>query len=176
MVFPIRRSKFTRTQAKRGACLPSHGDGTAMDSRKRTDILSEEERSERMSRVRQEDTKPELIVRKYLFAKGFRYRKNDRRYPGSPDVVLPKYRTVIFTHGCFWHGHTGCRAARLPRTRHEFWARKVADNRSRDARNTRLLEQDGWNVIVVWECELKGKKRRRHRLETLAREIDSCEI
>jgi len=142
-----------------------------MDNGEHTDILSAEERSERMSRVRQEDTGPEMLVRRFLFRQGFRYRKNDRRYPGSPDIVLPKYRTVVFVHGCFWHGHPGCRAARLPRTRHEFWAKKISDNRARDARNIHLLEQDGWKVVVVWECELKSQEKRKRRLEALVHEI-----
>ena len=140
------------------------------------DILSKEERSERMSRVRQRDTRAEIIVRRFLFARGFRYRKNDRRYPGSPDIVLPKYRTMIFVHGCFWHGHPGCRASRLPKTRHGFWAKKVSDNRARDARNIQLLEQEGWKVIVVWECELKSRSRRSRRLDALIHEIIANEV
>lgn len=142
-----------------------------MINNKRNDILSVEERSERMSRVRQKDTKPEVIVRKFLFSRGFRYRKNDKRYPGSPDIVLPKYHMMIFVNGCFWHGHSGCRAARLPKTRHEFWEEKVSDNMARDARNIRLLEQDRWRVIVVWECELKEANKRNRRLNALVTEI-----
>ena len=142
-----------------------------MDSEEHTDILSKAERSKRMSRVRHEDTESETIVRRHLFGRGFRYRKNDRRYPGSPDIVLPKYGTAVFVHGCFWHGHPGCRAARLPKSRREFWAKKVSDNKARDRRDIRLLEQDGWKVIVIWECELKSKEKRKRRLETLEREI-----
>ena len=144
---------------------------TDIDHKERTDILSREERSERMSRVRQAGTKPEMAVREFLSSRGFDFRENDERYPGSPDIVLPKYRTAVFVHGCFWHGHPGCKAARLPKTRREFWAKKVSDNRIRDARNIRHLEEDGWKVIVVWGCELKSKAKRVSRVEALVREI-----
>lgn len=137
------------------------------------DILSLQERSERMSRVRQEDTDLEIIVRKFLFSRGFRYRKNDKRYYGRPDIVMPKYRTVIFIQGCFWHGHQDCKAARLPRTRNEFWTKKISDNTSRDERNIHLLEKDGWKVILLWGCELKNKSKQFARLEKLVEEITS---
>lgn len=135
------------------------------------DILSEVERHVRMSRVRHEDTDLETIVRKFLFNEGFRYRKNDKRYAGSPDIILPKYHTAIFVHGCFWHGHPECKAGRLPKTRHEFWAKKISENVERDSRFIKLLEQDGWKVFVVWGCELKNAKKRNQRLKKLIKEI-----
>lgn len=108
-----------------------------------------------MSRIRSKDTKPEEIVRKYLFSHGFRYRKNDSRYPGKPDIVLPKYRTVIFVNGCFWHKHEGCKYFVWPKSNEEFWQKKIHSNVARDRQNYRILEKQGWNVIVVWECQLK---------------------
>ena len=110
-----------------------------------------------MSHIRSKDTKPEEIVRKYLFAKGFRYRKNDARYPGKPDIVLPKYHTVIFINGCFWHRH-GCSRSTLPKTNQEYWIPKIQRNVDRDQQNIEALEKAGWQVIVIWECELKKKK------------------
>ena len=142
-----------------------------MENQSRTDILSEEDRSERMSRVRQLDTDLETVVRKFLFARGFRYRKNDRRYQGSPDIILPKYRTAIFIHGCFWHGHPSCRAARLPKSRQEFWAKKISNNIERDSKKIQLLERENWKVIVVWGCELERKKDCELRLMKLIEEI-----
>ena len=118
------------------------------------DTKTPAERSENMSRIRSTNTKPEEIVRKYLFSHGFRYRKNDKRYPGKPDIVLPKYRTIIFVNGCFWHMH-GCSRSRLPRSNQEYWKPKIERNIQRDAENQQKLEADGWKVIVVWECELK---------------------
>ena len=108
-----------------------------------------------MSRIRSTETKPEETVRKYLFAKGYRYRKNDKRYPGSPDIVLPKYKCIIFVNGCFWHGHENCKYFVWPETNTEFWRNKIETNIKRDIRNIEKLEADGWNVIVIWECELK---------------------
>ncbi len=111
-----------------------------------------------MSRIKSSNTKPEEIVRKYLFSKGFRYRKNDKRLPGTPDIVLPKYKTVIFVNGCFWHGHEGCRFFVVPKTNTEFWVNKIEANKQRDSRKTNDLQSLGWKVIVVWECQLKSKK------------------
>ena len=108
-----------------------------------------------MSRIRGKDTKIEIWVRKYLFAQGFRFRKNDKRYPGKPDVVLPMYRTVIFVNGCFWHQHPGCKQATMPKTNTEFWQEKLGRNVSNDAKNEVALQELGWQVIVVWECELE---------------------
>lgn len=123
------------------------------------DVHSKAVRSYNMSCIHGKDTKPEEIVRKYLFSKGFRYRKNDKKLPGSPDVVLPKYRTVIFVNGCFWHGHDGCRYFVWPKNNAEFWHHKIETNIERDARKKKQLEDAGWNVIVVWECQLRPEKR-----------------
>ena len=119
------------------------------------DSLTVEKRSWNMSRIKGKDTKIEVSVRKYLFAKGFRFRKNDKRYPGKPDVVLPQYKTAIFVNGCFWHRHPGCKDATVPKTRTEFWIEKLNKNVANDEKNIRLLTDDGWLVIVVWECELE---------------------
>lgn len=119
------------------------------------DSITPEHRSWNMSRIKGKDTKIEVMVRKYLFSKGFRFRKNDKRYPGKPDVVLPKYKTVIFVNGCFWHQHPGCKQATMPKTRTEFWQKKLQRNVDNDKKNIQKLEQDGWNVIVIWECELE---------------------
>ena len=112
-----------------------------------------------MSCIKGKNTKPEEIVRKYLFSQGFRYRKNDKRLPGTPDIVLPKYRTVIFVNGCFWHGHQGCRYFVVPKTNTDFWMNKIDTNRIRDQKKISELEAMGWKVIVIWECELKTGKR-----------------
>lgn len=121
------------------------------------DVHTPEQRSYNMSQIRCKDTKPEEIVRKYLFSQGFRYRKNDARLPGKPDVVLPKYKTVIFVNGCFWHAHKGCRYFVWPKNNQEFWKNKITGNICRDSDNYIRLEQLGWKVIVVWECELKNQ-------------------
>ena len=126
-----------------------------------------------MSHIRGKDTRPEEIVRKYLFSKGYRYRKNDSRYPGKPDIVLPKYRTVIFINGCFWHRHPGCRYATTPATNPEFWQKKFDQNVARDRKVQDQLRADGWNVIVVWECEISRKKDQADRLSRLEEEIQS---
>ena len=112
-----------------------------------------------MSRIAGKDTKPEELVRKYLFSKGFRYRKNVRKLPGTPDLVLPKYRTVIFVNGCFWHGHEGCKYFVWPKNNAEFWRQKIETNISRDQRKEAQLRDMGWNVMIVWECELRPPKR-----------------
>lgn len=123
------------------------------------DKISKDARSHIMSRIRSINTKPEIVVRKYLFSKGLRYRKNDSRYPGTPDIVLPRYHTVIFVHGCFWHKHEGCRYASLPESNQEFWKDKLEKNLLRDSKNKNKLEQMGWRVFIVWECELNKQKR-----------------
>lgn len=122
---------------------------------KMTDRISKEKRSWNMSRIHGKNTKPEVKVRSWLFRRGFRFRKNDARYPGTPDVVLPKYHTVIFVNGCFWHHHEGCRYGYTPKTRTDFWISKFKRNQINDKLNRDTLEQMGWRVIVVWECELK---------------------
>jgi DNA mismatch endonuclease (patch repair protein) len=118
------------------------------------DHLTREKRSWNMSRIRGTDTGIEMTVRSYLFRRGFRYRKNVRELPGKPDIVLPKYRTVIFIHGCFWHMHEGCRNSTLPKSRQEFWKAKLTGNVKRDRQNTLALINKGWQVLVIWECEI----------------------
>lgn len=127
-------------------------------------------RSYNMSMIKSKNTKPEQIVRKYLFSLGFRYRKNVRVLPGSPDIVLPKYKTVIFVNGCFWHGHKGCRYFFWPESNADYWHKKISNTMERDAKNTSLLVQSGWRVLVVWECELK-KEKAAETLGALAEEI-----
>ena len=119
------------------------------------DRLSPEKRSWNMSRVHNTDTSIEVKVRKYLFSKGFRFRKNVKKLPGKPDVVLPKYKTVIFVHGCFWHRHEGCKDTTTPKTRTDFWEEKFRKNVENDKLHMELLNNDGWNVIVIWECEIE---------------------
>ena len=119
------------------------------------DRITSERRSWNMSRIKGKDTKIEVLVRKSLFADGFRFRKNDKRYPGHPDIVLPKYNTIIFINGCFWHRHDSCKYATTPKTRTEFWENKFNRNVENDKKNTALLENEGWHVITVWECELR---------------------
>ena len=134
------------------------------------DVHSPEKRSYNMSRIRCKDTKPEELVRKYLFSQGFRYRKNDARLPGKPDIVLPKYKTVIFVNGCFWHGHDGCRYFVVPKTNTDFWLNKIQGNKSRDASIVEELTRLNWKIITVWECELK-RNHGIERLEKLCVEI-----
>lgn len=122
------------------------------------DKFSKETRSRIMSQIRGKDTKPEILVRSYLFSRGLRFRKNDKRYPGSPDIVLPKYKTIVFVHGCFWHLHEGCKYAVMPKSNVDYWKPKLYRNRERDACNKKELEDMGWTVITVWECELKKDK------------------
>lgn len=119
------------------------------------DIFSPEKRSRVMSGIRGKNTKPELIIRRALFAEGFRYRLHDKNLPGHPDLVLPKYKTVIFVNGCFWHGHD-CVLFKMPSTNMAFWEHKININKSNDARNMGLLLASGWKVAIVWECTMKG--------------------
>lgn len=129
-----------------------------------------EVRSYNMSRIRSSNTKSEDFVRKFLFSKGLRYRKNDKRYPGKPDALFLKYRTAVFVNGCFWHSHEGCPGFVMPKSRIDYWKPKLERNRLRDEENIKALENDGWRVIVVWECELK-KDVREERLNKLYAEI-----
>ena len=119
------------------------------------DTLSPSQRHYCMSRVHSKNTKPEILVRKWLWQHGFRYRLNVKDIPGRPDIVMRKHRTVIFINGCFWHGHDGCSKFVIPKSNVEFWENKIRTNKARDEKNHRILRDAGWNVIVIWECQLK---------------------
>lgn len=120
-----------------------------------SDNRTKEQRSYNMSRIRSKNTKPEILVRKYLYAKSYRYRVNYNRLPGKPDIVLTTYKTIIFIHGCFWHSHENCKYAKKPASNSVFWEEKTMSNKLRDSKNVRVLKEFGWDVIVIWECELK---------------------
>ena len=138
-----------------------------------TDFLSPAERSERMSRIRDKDTQPELALRKVLHRLGLRYRLHGAGLPGKPDLVFPRYKTVVFVHGCFWHRHAGCKIASTPKSNMSFWLEKFEKNIARDARVAAQLEAKGWKVLVVWECELASKEKSQatgKRLQTLIRD------
>ena len=111
-----------------------------------------------MSQIKKTNTKPELVVRKFLFGKGFRYRLYNKSLPGNPDIVLPKFKTIIFVNGCFWHAHKGCKYNRMPKTRTEYWIPKITGNVERDKMNLKILKKLGWKTLVVWECELNKEK------------------
>lgn len=136
-----------------------------------TDVHSKEKRSFNMSRIRAKDTKPEIVVRKYLHAKGLRYRLHVKQLPGKPDIVLPKYKTVVFIHGCFWHGHADCTVFKMPKSNTEFWENKIGGNIIRDETAAKLLAESGFKVLTIWECELSGIEKRKVSLERLAEEI-----
>ncbi|MBR6746421.1 MAG: DNA mismatch endonuclease Vsr [Muribaculaceae bacterium] len=123
------------------------------------DVLSKEQRHKCMSRIKSKDTKPEVLVRRFLFAHGFRFRLHRKDLPGKPDIVLSKYKTVIFINGCFWHGHKDCRFANLPETNHNFWAAKISGNVERDKATYAKLIEMGWRVIELWQCQLKPKTK-----------------
>ena len=122
------------------------------------DVHDKETRSYNMSRIKNKNTKPEILVRKFLFANGFRFRLNDKKLPGKPDIVLPKYKTVIFVNGCFWHGHENCKYFKLPGTRTEWWREKIEKNIENDLKKQSQLMDLGYKVIIVWECEIKSKE------------------
>ena len=136
-----------------------------------SDTLSQTQRSYNMSRIRGKNTKPEILVRKGLHARGFRFRLHNKKLPGSPDIVLPKYGVAIMVNGCFWHGHKGCRYATKPKTNIEFWETKIARNQHRDEVSAAHLEALGWTVITIWECELRTSSQLDDRLNTLTEEI-----
>lgn len=132
-----------------------------------TDIKTPEERSRNMAAIKGKDTKPEMIMRKYLFSRGLRFRVQVRKLPGTPDIVLPKYKTAVFVNGCFWHGHEGCKYFRLPQSNVEFWKEKIGRNIARDVRNEAELKSLGWRVFRVWECEIKTALQRDESLKRL---------
>lgn len=111
-----------------------------------------------MSQIKSKDTKPEILVRKFLFSKGYRYKVNDKTLMGKPDIVLPKYKTAIFINGCFWHGHKGCKYFTIPKTRTKWWLNKIATNKHNDSKSIRALHKQGWKVITLWQCNLKKPK------------------
>jgi DNA mismatch endonuclease (patch repair protein) len=121
------------------------------------DVHSKETRSYNMSRIKSKNTKPEMLVRQFLHKNGFRYRLHVKDLPGKPDIVLPKYKTVIFIHGCFWHGHEGCKYASIPKTRSEWWERKITGNRNSDLNNISKLEACGWRSLEIYTCNLRIK-------------------
>ena len=123
------------------------------------DVHSPAQRSYNMSRIECKNTSPEKIARSFLFRHGFRFKINSLKLPGKPDIVLPKHKTVVLIHGCFWHGHEGCRYYVEPKSNTLFWRNKISGNKERDKRNEQKLREDGWKVLVVWECELKPNKR-----------------
>lgn len=137
------------------------------------DAMTPEQRSRCMAAIKGKDTKPEMIVRKYLFSRGLRFRVQVRRLPGTPDIVLPKYKTVIFVNGCFWHSHEGCKYFRLPKSNIEFWKDKIERNIERDKESMRALLDLGWKVIRVWECELRNKVNREDTLNKIYKSITS---
>jgi len=137
------------------------------------DIISEERRSWNMSRIRGKDTKPEIIVRSMLHRMGYRFRLHRKDLPGKPDIVLPKYNTVIFVHGCFWHRHKGCKFAYKPKSRIDFWNSKFDETVARDKRNRKQLEANGWNVEIIWECETKDMNRLKNIINKILQEINS---
>ena len=139
------------------------------------DTLTPEERSKRMGLVRSKNTKPELLVRQLTHALGFRYRLHRKGLPGRPDMVFPGRRKVIFVHGCFWHRHEGCYLARMPKSRLEFWEPKLTKNRERDLQVNKLLAEQGWKVLVVWECELRDKAALEQRIKEFLNETGKAE-
>lgn len=138
-----------------------------------TDVHSKEMRSYNMSQIKGKNTKPEILVRKFLFANGFRYRLHDKKLPGKPDIVLSKYKTVIFINGCFWHGHQGCKKFIMPKSNVSYWQPKIQRNIDRDQLKCAELKKEGWNVLVIWECELKSDKIN-NNLNSLVKKINNC--
>jgi len=122
------------------------------------DVHDKKTRSYNMSMIRSKNTKPEILVRKFLHAQGFRYKLHDKKLPGKPDLVLPKYKTVIFIHGCFWHGHKNCKYFVVPKTRTEWWLNKINTNKANDTKAVKALKKEGWKIINLWGCDLKPFK------------------
>ncbi len=122
------------------------------------DVHTAQQRRFNMQQILSTNTKPELLVRKFLHANGYRYKLHDKKLPGKPDIVLPKYRTVIFVHGCFWHGHRNCRYYKVPQTRTDWWLNKINTNKANDVKTLKALKKDGWKIITIWECDLKPAK------------------
>ncbi len=138
------------------------------------DVHEPEVRSYNMSQVKGKNTKPEMLVRKFLHSNGFRYRLHVKDLPGKPDLVLPKYNSVIFVHGCFWHAHEDCEYFKMPKTRTKWWKEKLYGNKKRDKKNVKELKDSGWKVLIVWECELKQDKQE-ERLKKLIQKLEKNE-
>ena len=134
------------------------------------DVHTRQQRSYNMSQIKAKNTKPEMIVRKFLHAQGLRYKLHDKTLPGKPDLVLPKYKTVLFIDGCFWHGHANCKDYVVPKTRTEWWLNKINRNKSNDANAVKALRKEGWTVISIWECDLKSAIREK-TLQKILRNI-----
>jgi len=124
-----------------------------------TDIFEPEARSYIMSKIKKVDTKPELIVRKFLYRNGFRYKIHEKKILGNPDIVLKRYKTVIFVNGCFWHAHKDCKLSKMPKSNLEYWLPKIKSNIERDIKNHQVLQGTGWNVVIIWECQLELEKQ-----------------
>lgn len=139
------------------------------------DVHTREVRSYNMSQIKGKNTKPEILVRKFLFSNGFRYRLHVKKLPGKPDIVFPKYKKVLFIHGCYWHGHKDCKYFVAPKSRTEWWLNKINGNKEKDKENEELLRKMGWKVIVIWECELKSGKRKK-TLNELLKKISALNI
>lgn len=135
-----------------------------------SDVHDSKTRSYNMSRIRSSNTKPELLVRRFLHAKGFRYSLHNKKLPGKPDITLRKYKTVIFINGCFWHGHANCKYFTVPKTRTQWWQNKIETNKANDAKAVKALKKDRWKVIVIWECKLKNGKAEK-TLESLLKKL-----
>jgi DNA mismatch endonuclease (patch repair protein) len=146
---------YERIRSK-GSLIPSGYLTTAPYIYTMADVHNKATRSYNMSQIKGKDTKPEMLVRKFLHAQGFRYKLHDKSLPGKPDLVLPKYKTAIFIHGCFWHGHAGCRYYVVPKTRTEWWLNKINGNIVNDLKAETALKGRGWRIITIWECELKS--------------------
>lgn len=144
------------------------------------DVLTAEQRQLNMSRIRGRDTKPEMLIRRGLHARGLRYRLHDRSLPGRPDLVFPKYRIVVFIHGCFWHAH-GCSLSKLPETHPDFWKAKLLANMQRDHKATEMLKSTGWRVLIIWECAIRGAGRLNEHatldcIATFIRQANGCSL
>ncbi|MDQ3192948.1 MAG: DNA mismatch endonuclease Vsr [Bacteroidota bacterium] len=137
-----------------------------------TDVHSKAVRSYNMSRIKGKNTKPEMLVRKFLFSKGFRYKLHDNALPGKPDIVLPKYKTVVLVHGCFWHGHDNCKYFIIPKTNTQWWLDKINRNKENDEANQKKLRKEKWKIIIIFECELKCEKRK-NTVEKLIKNLTS---
>lgn len=131
------------------------------------DKITQEQRSWNMSRIKSKNTNPEIMVRKYLFSYGFRYRLHDKNLPGKPDIVLPKYKTVIFVHGCFWHGHKGCSRSNIPKSNEDYWNIKLKSNEKRDIKISAELSKLGFKILVIWECEVSLKEELNNLIKSI---------